>query len=99
MKEDAKTAITELRVDGGITANEYLMQFQSDIFDTPVLASHMEELSGIGVAILAGITIGLCPKDVQQQMNYKRYHPNMLNQLREDKKSGWKQAVLSIIKN
>ena len=48
--------LKELRVDGGPTRNKYLMQFQSDILDTPVACADAEELSGIGAAYMAGLS-------------------------------------------
>ena len=51
MSQDANTEIQELRVDGGPTRNQYLMQFQSDILNRKVLVPDAEELSGIGAAM------------------------------------------------
>ena len=53
-----KTEIQELRVDGGPTRNQYLMQFQSDILNRKVLVPDAEELSGIGAAYAAGRGLG-----------------------------------------
>ena len=58
MEADAKTKGTELRVDGGATANNFLLQFQSDIFQFPVIRPKTLELTALGAAYLAGLAVG-----------------------------------------
>lgn len=59
MKGDAGVAITELRVDGGATANDLLMQFQADLLDVPVVRPQVKETTALGAAFLAGLAVGL----------------------------------------
>ena len=59
MSEESQIEITQLRVDGGPTKNQYLMKFQSDIAEKPVLIPKEKELSGTGAAYAAGIGLGV----------------------------------------
>lgn len=94
MGEDASLDIKELRVDGGPTRNEYLMQFQSDMLAIPVQVPDAEELSGIGVAYAAGIALGLYKKtEVFDNMNRFKFEPKMDEGTRHQKYDGWKSAV------
>jgi len=87
-----------LRVDGGATRNNYLMQFQSDILDFPVLASEHEELSGIGVSYMAGIALGLYNKDeVFAQLTHTSFIPSMNNEKRQNKVLGWRRAIEMVV--
>jgi len=100
MAEESQVAIRELRVDGGPTKNEYLMQFQSDMLDIPVKVPELEELSAIGAAYLAGITLGLYKKDkLFLKMNRKSYDPIMDRERREKQYRGWKAAVSGVLTN
>lgn len=99
MAEDSAVKMNGLRVDGGPTRNEYLMQLQSDLTDIPVQVPDVEELSGMGAAYGAGITYGLYKKeDIFQNINRKEFKPSMNPTDKEIKYQGWKQAV-SIILN
>ena len=65
MAQDAGLPLSELRADGGPTANKYLMQFQSDIAQVTVSVSDVAELSGFGAACAAGFSCGLyCPETI-----------------------------------
>jgi glycerol kinase len=98
MERDTGMCIEELRVDGGPTANRYLMQFQSDISGKLVNVPDVEELSGIGAAYMAGISAGLYPKD-EFLTNRKQhvYFPEMEADTRNEKYTGWKCAVSSVL--
>ena len=86
--------LTGLRVDGGPTANKYLMQFQSDIANTSLLVSALQDLSGFGAAIAAGTHMGLYNGDtLKQSVRYTGYHPRTDDAWRQVKRSGWKDAV------
>ncbi len=94
MEKDSGLTLTELRVDGGPTANEYLMQFQSDISRTNVRVPQAEELSGIGAAMLAGITLGVYDAYTLKANRTKAiYSPGMTEEERIKKYNGWKNAV------
>ena len=98
MGEDSSIDIKELRVDGGPTKNNYLMDFQSNIADTEVLVASQEELSGIGVAFLAGITTGLWDDSIFSKMKYTIHEPVMDENKRIEKYNGWRDAVASVNK-
>jgi len=88
-----------LRVDGGPTKNEYLMQFQSDILNLPVVVPSWEELSGIGTSYMAGIALGLFDKDnVFSRLQRTEFVPLMDEATRKKKYSGWLNAVNMVSK-
>lgn len=93
MNEDSKIKLSELRVDGGPTKNNYLMQFQSDIAGCDVLVPNQEELSGIGVAYMAGIYTGVWTKEIFGKMKRKIHQPKMDQKKAKFKYDGWKAAV------
>ncbi len=93
MGQDAGEAISELRVDGGPTRNGYLMQFQSDISGLKVQVPNQEELSGIGAAYLAGISLGLWNEEIFSKMKRNTYSPVMDEKVANEKYAGWKAAV------
>ncbi len=100
MEQDAGVLIEALRVDGGPTVNRYLMQFQSDIADVSVQVPDAEELSGIGVAYLAGITLGVFDREeIFGRMSRRTYQPVMEETVRQEKLAGWKKAVAGVLTN
>ena len=100
MKEEAGIEIEELRADGGAAGNGYLMQFQSDITEMPVLTPDAEELSGIGAAYMAGLKLELYDKTIFEKLNRKQFLPVMDHAIVRQKKKGWHEAVeLSVHKS
>lgn len=98
MQSESGINIDRLRVDGGATANSYLMQFQSDLSNLPVYAAGQQELSAIGAAYLAGISAGIYSSDeLFGQVEYLRYTPDMKEETRSEKLLGWKQAIRRVI--
>jgi glycerol kinase len=94
MAEESRMGIQELRVDGGPTRNTYLMQFESDILGIPICVPEMEELSVIGAAYMAGISMGLYNAEaVYENHKNTRYFPVMEQQEKQEKYQGWKKAV------
>lgn len=93
MKREAGIPITELRADGGPTADEYLMQFQSDLLDLPVLVPEVQELSGLGAAYVAGLSAGVFGREVLGRMNRRTYRRKMDRAERDRRYAGWKDAV------
>lgn len=94
MRAQAGLQISELRVDGGPTRDGYLMQFQSDILGLPVRVPNLQELSGMGAAISAGISVGLYDvKTVFDEISRVDYIEKMDHEKREELCSGWKKAV------
>ncbi|MBD8948532.1 MAG: glycerol kinase GlpK [Blautia obeum] len=89
-----KKHMKELRTDGGPTKNGYLMQFQSDVLNIPVAVPENEELSGMGVAYMGGISLGFYQKETLFIREKKQiYEPKMRKKIRESKIAGWKAAV------
>ena len=92
---DAGRAIDELSVDGGASANGFLMQFQSDILGIPVCRPEVYESTAQGAAYLAGLTSGFWRPDelLAARKIAVRYTPQMGAEKREKCRRGWKRAV------
>ena len=92
---DAGRAIDELSVDGGASANGFLMQFQSDILGIPVCRPEVYESTAQGAAYLAGLTSGFwTPDELLAALKIAvRYTPQMDGVKREKCRRGWKRAV------
>lgn len=97
MSGDAGVKVEELRVDGGPTRNDYLMQFQSDMADAAVQVPDSEELSGIGPAYAAGLRLGMWDESIFGQLKRVKYEPGMENAVRDRKYAGWKAAVAAVL--
>ena len=94
MKEGFGSKLSTLKVDGGPTSNEYLMQFQSDILASDVMVPELQELSGMGVAYMAGISIGLYDPDmIFDHVRHSVYESKMQEKHRAERYAGWKAAV------
>jgi glycerol kinase len=96
MEADSGIAIAELRVDGGATANDLLMQFQSDILGVKVVRPRIIETTALGAAYLAGLAVGYWKgvDDIRNQWQQdKVFHPDMAQQDRDDMIKGWNRAV------
>jgi len=96
MEADAGINITELRVDGGATVNNALMQFQSDILDCKVVRPTITETTALGAAYLAGLAVGYWKniKEIQQQWQVdKTFSPQMELNKTSDLLKGWQQAI------
>ena len=96
MNADASLPIKELRVDGGATANDLLMQFQSDVMNCKVIRPKITETTALGAAYLAGLAIGFW-KDTAEIENYwqadKNFEPEMEDSKRQKEIRQWKKAV------
>lgn len=100
MEADSGISIKELRVDGGATANDLLMQFQSDILNTKVLRPTITETTALGAAYLAGLAVGYWKsvEDIQQQWQIdKTFTPSMGEDKRNTLTNGWHRAVNTTI--
>ena len=96
MKADAGIDIRALRVDGGASANNFLMQFQSDMLDAPVNRPVCVESTAIGAAYLAGLAVGYWSgkEDVMKNQQLDRvFSPSISKEEREQKRKGWNKAV------
>ena len=97
MQQEANIPQIELRVDGGPSRNKWLMQFQSDMLNSPVLVPEAEELSCVGVAYAAGMALGLYDEHIFENNSYIRYEPKMDEAARREKHAGWKEAVKRVL--
>ncbi|WP_306643422.1 glycerol kinase GlpK [Sanyastnella coralliicola] len=95
MSEDAGLKITKLRVDGGASANDLLMQFQADIITTEVDRPANVESTALGAAYMAGIGCGLWQQsEIKQLRRSNRVFKPLMEQKRVDRiYKGWKKAV------
>ncbi len=95
MIEDSGKQMAMLKVDGGASANDYLMQFQSDILNVQVDRPKMLEVTAMGAAFLAGIKAGIwTKKDIAKVRTIdKIFEPEITEHVRNRKYTGWQQAV------
>ncbi|WP_043496580.1 glycerol kinase GlpK [Georgenia sp. SUBG003] len=96
MKIDSGVELTELKVDGGMVANETLMQFQADILGVPVVRPKVAETTALGAAYAAGIAVGYWQGEQDVIDNWaedKRWEPSMDEEERERTYRLWKKAV------
>lgn len=96
MEADSAIAIKELRVDGGATANNLLMQFQSDMLNTRVIRPRIIETTALGAAYLAGLATGYWKnmEEIQEQWQVQQiFEPAINEEERENLAAGWKRAV------
>ena len=95
MQEDSEIALTSLKVDGGASANNYLMQFQADILNKQVERAEIIESTALGVAYLAGIGIGLWKKEdiLKNRKIERKFNPIMEEHKRNILYKNWLKAV------
>ena len=96
MQEDSGIQLKALKVDGGAVANNFLMQFQSDILGVPVERPKATETTAMGAAFLAGLAVGFWKDKAEIAATWnvdKIFQPNMPKEMREKKYAGWKKAV------
>jgi glycerol kinase len=96
MKQDAHLELSELRVDGGASQNNLLMQFQADILGVPVVRPKVSETTALGAAYLAGLAVGYwesAEEIVQHWQLDQRFEPTMSRDQREFLLSNWRRAV------
>ena len=96
MIDDSKINLTVLKVDGGASANNFLMQFQSDILNVNIERPDITETTALGAAYLAGLAVGFWKSkgEVIQNWNMNRkFTPTMNDDERNNLYNGWKKAV------
>jgi len=96
MQDDSGITLKALKVDGGAVANNFLMQFQSDILGVPVDRPVVTETTAMGAAFLAGLAVGFWKdkEEIAAKWNVDRsFKPAMEPALREAKYAGWIKAV------
>jgi glycerol kinase len=96
MQADAKVTLGSLRVDGGATVNNLLMQFQADLLGTNVLRPVVQETTALGAAYLAGLAVGYWTDFNHLTENWKldrEFRPSMPAAERDRLYAGWQSAI------
>lgn len=96
MEKDSGVKLSVLKVDGGMVANDLLMQFQADMLDVPVVRPKVAETTALGAAYAAGLAVGFWNGLDELRRNWKehrRWQPAMDAAAREKLYAGWKKAV------
>ena len=96
IQEDTDIKIKRLKVDGGASANSFLLQFQSDMLNVEVNRPKVLETTAMGACFLAGLAVGFWKDfdEIKKVWNTdKVFVPNMSDEVREEKMKGWKKAV------
>jgi glycerol kinase len=95
MEASAGVGLDELRVDGGATANAWMLQFQADLLGVPVVVPEISETTALGAAYLAGVATGIWSESDVRAMwaEAARYEPRMGEDQREELIRGWQAAV------
>lgn len=95
MEKDSGLSLKVLKVDGGACANDYLMQFQSDILGAEVERPEVIESTAQGAAYLAGIAVGLWQKEdiIKNRIIEEQFTPDMSSETREKLYATWQKAV------
>ena len=96
MEEDVGISVNELKVDGGASANNFLMQFQSDIINSDVIRPECIETTALGAAYLAGLATGYWKSTDEIKANWnlgRRFTASMSEDDRKVRLAGWKKAV------
>jgi glycerol kinase len=96
MNADSGLAIRALKVDGGMTADNLLMQFISDVLDVPVVRPMVAETVSLGAAYAAGLSVGYWPDMEVLRGNWHRaaqWQPDMDPRHRESEYRNWRRAV------
>jgi glycerol kinase len=96
MEKDSQISLESLRVDGGMVANDLLMQFQSDILNRDVVRPVIQETTALGAAYAAGLAVGYFGGLEELRKNWaadKTWKPKLGERKREESYSLWKKAV------
>jgi glycerol kinase len=96
MNKDSGVELSRLKVDGGMVANETLMQFQSDMLNVPVIRPKVSETTALGAAYAAGLAVGFWTGLDELRKNWaedKTWQPSMASAVREKYCREWKKAV------
>ena len=96
MRKDANVKIRSLNVDGGASANNFLMQFQADILDADVVRPSVTETTALGASYLAGLVVGYWKNvdDIRKNIKVdKVFEPSMTAEKRAELTAGWAKAV------
>jgi len=100
MESDSGIRLKSLKVDGGATQNNFLMQFQADMLNAPVQRPMYVETTVLGAAKLAAIGAGmLALEDLKTKTQFRTFQPSMSPELSERNYIGWKNAIKMILSN
>ena len=100
MEADSGISIKELRVDGGATANDLLMQFQADVLNSKVIRPQITETTAMGAAYLAGLAVGFWKdmNEISEQWKMEKcFEPKHSDENMNENIKGWKRAVKAAI--
>ena len=100
MEADSGISIKELRVDGGATKNNLLMQFQSDVLNTKVIRPTVTETTALGAAYLAGLAVGFWKNtdELQEQWQIEKvFSSTIKEEERTALSNGWKKAITAAL--
>jgi glycerol kinase len=92
----AEVALSELKVDGGMTSDELLMQFQADVLGVPVIRPKVRETTALGAAFAAGLAVGFWADEAELRERWtpeRRWEPTMDERVRVREYAQWKKAV------
>lgn len=96
MRDDAQLEMAELRVDGGASGNDLLMQFQADVLQTPLVRPAVTETTALGAAYLAGLAVGVW-RDTDELAKHwradRRFEPAMSRDQAEALRAQWRKAI------
>lgn len=93
MEEEIQEKIHEIKVDGGASKNNFLLQFQSDILEIPVIRSQFSETTALGAARLVGLSTGMYTMDDFKEVETTRFMPKRTHESVEKLYDDWKRAV------
>jgi glycerol kinase len=99
MATAGRLEVPALRVDGGASANDWLMQFQADVLGIPVERPDLVETTALGAAGLAGLAVGVWKSSAQflECRKFTRFQPRIGAAAREALLAGWQQAVTAAL--
>ena len=99
MQRDVQANLTDLKVDGGATMNNFLMQFQSDLLGVEVVVPQINETTALGACYLAGLATGVYQNKEEIEKLWKKdrhFSPSIEDELRNKLYKGWQKAVEAI---
>ncbi|MNY37744.1 Glycerol kinase [compost metagenome] len=98
MQSDAQTDIKELRVDGGASSNNFLMQTQANFLNVVTLRPEVVETTALGAAYLAGLAVGFWSniEEISEQWKIDRTFTPIPDQSVKESLKGWKRAVETV---
>ena len=102
MERDTGVPLKNLKADGGAARNDFLMQFQADIIDRPVVRPAVVETTAMGAAMLAGLAVGFWKDagEIRERLGVDRaFIPALTEEKRGELLAGWEKAVSTLLKS